>query len=362
MKKIVTIVGARPQFIKAAVLSRIIVEKNEFEEIVVHTGQHFDQNMSEIFFNEMDLPIPKYNLDIHESMHGAMTGKMLEKIEKVLVLENPDAVVVYGDTNSTLAGALAANKMHIQVAHIEAGLRSFNMEMPEEVNRIITDRISNQLFCPTKQALENLKSEGFDHFGIDIVLSGDIMKDAVSYYNQKAEANSTILEQFDLDSDKFVLATIHRQENTDDPIKLKNILKGLDDISEEIKVVMPLHPRTKKRIAEFELSTKVLLIDPVGYFDMLKLLAHCKMVVTDSGGLQKESFFNKKHCIIARDETEWKELVDNGFAKIVGTDAGKMLDAYDHFLKAKSNFEMNLYGDNVGETIYFHLKNKLGLN
>ena len=361
MKKIVTVVGARPQFIKAAVLSRIIEEKGELEEVIVHTGQHFDQNMSEIFFNEMDLPIPKYNLDIHESMHGAMTGKMLEKIEKVLVLEKPDAVVVYGDTNSTLAGALAANKMHIPVVHIEAGLRSFNMQMPEEVNRIITDRISNQLFCPTKKAVENLKREGFDHFGIDIVLSGDIMKDAVAYYNQKAEASSTILEQFGLLTDQFVLATIHRQENTDDRVKLAHILKGLDEISKESKVVMPLHPRTKKRLAEFDLSTQVLLVDPVGYFDMLKLLAHCKMVVTDSGGLQKESFFNKKHCIIAREETEWMELVDNGFAMIVGADSQKMIKAYDHFLQAKADFDMNLYGDEVGETIYGHLKSRMAL-
>ncbi|MGB5242994.1 MAG: UDP-N-acetylglucosamine 2-epimerase (non-hydrolyzing) [Lutimonas sp.] len=361
MKKIVTVVGARPQFIKAAVLSRIIEEKGEFEEVVVHTGQHFDQNMSDIFFNEMDLPIPKYNLDIHESMHGAMTGKMLEKIERVLVLEKPNAVVVYGDTNSTLAGALAANKMHIPVVHIEAGLRSFNMEMPEEVNRIITDRISNQLFCPTKQAVENLKKEGFDNFDIDIVLSGDIMKDAVIYYNQKSEASSTVLEQFGLITDKFVLATIHRQENTDDRANLANILKGLDEISKESKVVMPLHPRTKKRLAEFALSTQVLLIDPVGYFDMLKLLAHCKMVVTDSGGLQKESFFNKKHCIIAREETEWTELVDNGFAMIVGSDSQKMVDAYHHFLETRADFEMNLYGDEVGETIYTHLKRRMEL-
>ncbi len=361
MKKIITVVGARPQFIKAAVLSRIIKEKNEFEEVVVHTGQHFDQNMSEIFFNEMDLPIPKYNLDIHESMHGAMTGKMLEKIEKVLFLERPDAVVVYGDTNSTLAGALAANKMHIPVVHIEAGLRSFNMQMPEEVNRIITDRISNQLFCPTKQAVENLKMEGFENFDIDIVLSGDIMKDAVAYYNQKAETSSIILEQFGLRTDNFVLATIHRQENTDDRVKLADILKGLDEISKESTVVMPLHPRTKKKLAAYGLSTHVLLIDPVGYFDMLKLLAHCKMVVTDSGGLQKESFFNKKYCIIAREETEWMELVDNGFAIIVGSDSQKMIKSYHHFLNAKANFEMNLYGDEVGETIYTHLKSRMQL-
>jgi UDP-GlcNAc3NAcA epimerase len=294
-------------------------------------------------------------------MHGAMTGKMLEKIEKVLALEKPDVVVVYGDTNSTLAGALAANKMHIPVVHIEAGLRSYNMQMPEEVNRIITDRISNQLFCPTKQAVENLKMEGFENFDIDIVLSGDIMKDAVVYYNQKAEVSSTILEQFGLTTDNFVLATIHRQENTDDSVKLANILKGLDEISEESTVVMPLHPRTKKRLAEFGLSTKVLLIDPVGYFDMLKLLAHCKMVVTDSGGLQKESFFNKKYCIIAREETEWMELVDNGFAIIVGSDSQKIVEAYHHFLHAKANFEMNLYGDEVGETIYAHLKRRMQL-
>lgn len=361
MKKILTVIGARPQFIKAAVLSRIIVEKSEFKEVIVHTGQHFDQNMSEVFFEEMELPSPKYNLEIHELTHGAMTGRMMESIEKVMLKENPDFVLVYGDTNSTLAGALCASKLHIPVGHVEAGLRSNNMNMPEEINRILTDRISNLLFCPTDKAVHNLSLEGFENFDAEVVKSGDIMKDAVEYYSDKANLNSSILNRYQLKRGEFVLATIHRQENTDDPDKLKNIFEGLDSISAETTVIMPIHPRTKKRMATYKLPCKFLLVDPVGYFDMLVLLSNCKMVVTDSGGLQKESFFNQKPCIIVREETEWIELVEKGFAKIVGSDPQRMIEAFHQFQKQQFDFDVDLYGNDVGLKIYNEIKRYLAV-
>lgn len=352
MKKIVTILGARPQFVKAAVLSRVILKHQEVEEIIVHTGQHYDANMSDVFFSEMEIPKPKYNLAINGLSHGAMTGQMLLKIEEVLVAEKPDLVVVFGDTNSTLAGALAAKKLHIKVVHIEAGLRSFNMKMPEEINRILTDRISDLLLCPTDIAIDNLVNEGFENMPSKIVKSGDIMKDAVAYYSRFSEEKSTIISKLKLGKDSFVLATIHRQENTDDLVNLKSIFAGLETISKDKIVVLPLHPRTKGILEANNLSFNIKIIDPVGYFDMLELLKNCNLVITDSGGLQKEAFFNKKHCIIARDETEWLELVSNGFAKIVGANTIKMIDAYNSFQKSTSNFEVDLYGNNVGEKIY----------
>ena len=356
MKKIVTILGARPQFVKAAVLSRIIREHGELEEIIVHTGQHFDQNMSDIFFEEMEIPKPKYNLHINGLSHAAMTGQMLIGVEKILVDEKPLAVVVYGDTNSTLAGALAAKKMGIKVIHIEAGLRSFNMNMPEEINRIATDTISDLLLCPTDVGVHNLKKEGI--FGIDkVVKSGDIMKDAVTYYSKKANEKSSICNKLMLEENNFVLATIHRQDNTVHVEKLKAIFSGLDEINVQCKVVMPLHPRTKKIIEENNIETRITIIEPVGYFDMLSLLKHCKMVVTDSGGLQKEAYFNKKHCIIAREETEWVELVENGFAKTVGSNQLKMIEAFDYFTSKKSDFSKNLYGKDVGLKIYNEIMN-----
>ncbi len=352
MKKIVTILGARPQFVKAAVLSRIIASHNVIEEVIIHTGQHFDVNMSEVFFTEMEIPKPKYNLDINGLGHGAMTGQMLEKIEKVLIGESPHAVVVYGDTNSTIAGALAAKKLNIKVIHIEAGLRSYNMKMPEEINRILTDRISDLLLCPTDTAINNLYKEGFENLEIKIVKSGDIMKDAVEFYGKISNEKSSILNDLDLHNNKFVLATIHRQENTDDIEKLKSIFEGLEKISDHYKVILPLHPRTRKILEKHNLSYNITTVAPVGYFDMLALLKHCKMVVTDSGGLQKEAFFNKKHCIIARDETEWKELVDKGFAMLVGANTAKMITAFQRFKNSTIDFSINLYGNNVGEKIY----------
>lgn len=359
MKKIVTILGARPQFVKAAVLSRIIAEKNDFEELIIHTGQHYDVNMSDIFFTEMEIPLPKYNLNINGLSHGQMTGQMMEKIEEVLLGEKPDAIIVYGDTNSTIAGALAAKKLGIKVVHIEAGLRSFNMKMPEEINRILTDRISDLLFCPTNTAVYNLKMEGYDNFDTRVIKSGDIMKDAVEYYSEFSEEKSNIISDLKLQDRSFVLATIHRQENTDDLDKLRSIFEGLELISMKDKVVVPLHPRTRKILENNNLTYDVEIIDPVGYFDMLELLKHCLLVITDSGGLQKEAFFNKKPCIIAREETEWTELVDNDFATLVGSDKVKMLEAFQKYHNLSLDYTIDLYGNQVGRYIYEALKNSL---
>lgn len=352
MKKIVTILGARPQFVKAAVLSRVIQEQQEIEEVIVHTGQHFDTNMSAVFFQEMDIPKPAYNLNINSLSHGAMTGQMLEKIEAILIQESPDAVVVYGDTNSTIAGSLAAKKMQIKVIHIEAGLRSFNMNMPEEINRILTDRIADLLCCPTDAALLNLKNEGFDALPIQIDKNGDIMKDAVEFYSKTSAQKSNIISELNLTSNRFVLATIHRQENTDSSAKMKAIFDALEKIDSECTVILPLHPRTKKIIDEYQITPKITCIAPVGYFSMLELLKHCKMVISDSGGLQKEAFFNKKHCIIAREETEWVELVEHGFAEIVGSDFLKIVETFKKFESLDSDFSKELYGNNVGESIH----------
>ena len=350
MKKILTIVGARPQLIKAAVLSRVISNYNEISEVIVHTGQHFDANMSAIFFEEMQIPQPKYNLGIKGLNHGAMTGQMLEKIEELLQIEKPDAVVVYGDTNSTIAGALAAKKFAVKVVHIEAGLRSFNMNMPEEINRIVTDRISDLLLCPTTTAVQNLKNEGFETFEAKVVHCGDIMKSAVEFYGSFSAEKSSIIK--DLDLQQFVIATIHRQENTNDPNKLRTIFDGLEAIHKQCQVVLPLHPRTRKILEQENIEPKITLIDPVGYFDMLELLRHCNLVITDSGGLQKEAFFNKKNCIVVREETEWTELVDHGFAKITGSDKERIVTAFNEMKDLQNDFSVNLYGKNVVEKIY----------
>ena len=352
MKKIVTILGARPQFVKAAVLSRIIASHNQIEEVIVHTGQHYDVNMSTVFFEEMHIPTPKYNLNINDMSHGAMTGHMFMAIEDVLEKEKPNAVVVFGDTNSTLAGALAAKKMNIKVIHIEAGLRSFNMKMPEEVNRVLTDRISDLLLCPTETAIQNLEKEGFHNFDSKVIKCGDIMKDAVTFYSQISADNSSILKDLKLENNKFVVATIHRQENTDDIAKLKTIFEALEAIHKEIEVILPLHPRTRKILEEHALHYNITTIDPIGYYDMLELLKSCAMVITDSGGLQKEAYFNKKHCIIVREETEWIELVSNDFATIVGSDTAKLIKAFHDFHHTNADFSMNLYGNDVGEYIH----------
>jgi len=352
MRKIVTILGARPQFVKASVLSRELIHHNLIEEVIVHTGQHYDSNMSDVFFKEMEIPEPKYNLNINGLSHGAMTGQMLENIENILTIEKPDAVVVYGDTNSTLAGALAAQKLQIKVVHVEAGLRSFNMKMPEEVNRILTDRISSLLLCPTETALGNLKKEGYNDFDIKILNCGDIMKDAVSYYSRYSAKKSHIVNELNLVANEFVLATIHRQENTDSLTVLKNIFEGLTKIHTYKTVIMPLHPRTKSILEKHNLKYPIRFIDPVGYFDMLELLKNCNLVITDSGGLQKEAYFNAKHSIIAREQTEWVNLVSNGFAEVVGSSDTDMVEAFHNFQIKKSDFEKNLFGTEVGKKIH----------
>ena len=336
--KIVTILGARPQFIKAGSVSREIAKHNDIEEIIVHTGQHFDSNMSDIFFEEMKIPKPHYNLNINGLSHGAMTGQMLEKIEEILINEQPDWVMVYGDTNSTLAGALAATKLHIKVAHIEAGLRSFNMNMPEEINRILTDRVSNILFCPTQTAIDNLNNEGYEKLDIKVVNSGDVMQDGAMFYKKLAVKPTVELKN------EYILATIHRAENTDDKERLKNIFEALNIIAEKQQVVLPLHPRTKKIIESLELNIENLtIIEPVGYLEMVYLIKNSSMILTDSGGLQKEAYFFEKPCITLRDETEWIELIENKFNVLAGANKNKILDLYDNF-EFNNNFSINLYG------------------
>jgi len=351
MKHIITIVGARPQFVKAATVSRSLKQYG-VNEILVHTGQHYDTNMSEVFFEEMNIPRPTYNLEIHGLSHGAMTGRMLEGIETILLHEKPEALMVFGDTNSTLAGALAASKLHIPVIHVEAGLRSFNRLMPEEINRILTDHISDILFCPTDTAIQNLENEGFRNFPVQLIKSGDVMLDAAFFYDKKAAAKSTIIE--DLDLKEFVLATIHRQENTDDVHKLRQLIDGLNEINRKTPVVLPLHPRTRAILQQNGIELQCRVIDPVGYFDMIRLLQQCQLVVTDSGGVQKEAFFFGKQCITLREQTEWTELVAGGFNTLVGTDKALLMAAFE---KAKTNqpdFSINLYGNGQAADIIAH--------
>jgi UDP-GlcNAc3NAcA epimerase len=344
--KIITVIGARPQFIKAAALSRTMLAHGGIEEVIVHTGQHFDANMSQVFFDEMDIPQPRYNLEIHSVGHGAMTGRMLEGIEDILKQESPDLLLVYGDTNSTIAGALAAKKLHIKVGHVEAGLRSFNMRMPEEVNRILTDRISDFLFCPTHTAVENLRKEGYDLMDNQVLRTGDVMQDAALYYAQFSAERSVVLKTLGYPKD-FVLSTIHRAENTDDPKRLGAIITALNEIHKNQEVICPLHPRTRKIIATLGLNVDFHLIDPVGYFDMIELLKHASVVLTDSGGLQKEAFFFKNPCVTMRDETEWVELVEQGFNRIAGASTEKILEAYKEMLKKAGDldFSKDLYGN-----------------
>lgn len=313
--KIVTIIGARPQFVKAAVVSHALNSVRDCQEIIVHTGQHFDGNMSEIFFSELDIPAPRFNLCISQGSHGRQTGRMLEAIEKVLIREEPDMVLVYGDTNSTLAGALAAVKLHICVAHVEAGLRSFNHHMPEEINRVMTDHISDMLFAPSKSAVENLKSEGLADEKIHNV--GDVMFDAAIKYGNMAEKKSRILDEFGLIQGNYVLATIHRAENTDDVKRLMIIFDAFCELSREIQIVLPLHPRTKKMLNRLglmkKITSKLMVLEPVGFLDMILLEKNSCLVVTDSGGVQKEAFFYQVPCVTLRDETEWVELVGLGW-------------------------------------------------
>lgn len=342
--KILTILGARPQFVKAAMVSKSFTQSSVINELILHTGQHFDKNMSDIFFEEMEIPTPHYNLNINGLAHGAMTGQMLVGIEKACISEKPDYVMVYGDTNSTIAGALAAKKMGIGVIHIEAGLRSFNMNMPEEINRILTDRISDILFCPTDSAVHNLKQEGIVDGPIRVIKNGDVMQDAAIYYAQKSSEKSNILSQLNLKPNGFVLATVHRQENTDSTERLTAIIDALNIISKEMCVVVPMHPRTKKIIERDKLTVSFSMIEPIGYFDMLELIKNCRIVFTDSGGLQKEAYFFNKYCVTLRDETEWVELVKNDFNKLVGANEQNILDAYHQYVSMIFNKHIDLYG------------------
>ena len=342
MKKIITVVGARPQFIKAATLSRQL-RLVDVEERIIHTGQHYDANMSDIFFQELEIPKPAFKLQVHGLTHGAMTARMLEEIEAILIAQKPEGVLVYGDTNSTLAGALAAAKLQIPVIHVEAGLRSFNMAMPEEINRILTDHISDLLLCPTDNAVKNLTDEGMHLSSAKIVMNGDVMQDAYQFYAANAKLRSHILRKTGVN--RFILATVHRQNNIENPENLRNIVKALNDLNKIIPVVMPIHPRTRSILAHHYVLPEFMVIDPVSYLDMIMLLKSCEMVVTDSGGLQKEAFFSGKFCITLRDETEWVELVENGFNTLAGTVPEDILRAYDNFSVQQANFKLNLYGN-----------------
>lgn len=326
--KILTIIGARPQFIKCAPVSRVI--RNEHKEILVHTGQHYDPEMSEVFFKELNIPMPDYNLGIGSCSHGEQTGKMLIEIEKILLKENPELVLVYGDTNSTLAGALAASKLKVKVAHIEAGLRSFDRNMPEEINRVLTDHVSDFLFCPTETAVLNLKNEGVTTGVYNV---GDVMLDALNYNLNIAEEKATVLEDLGLSSKEYMVATVHRASNTDSFKNLSSIVNVFCEV--DLPIVFPVHPRTEKYLKQYKLweklCEKVKVIPPLGYLKMLKLMAHSRKILTDSGGVQKEAYMLGVPCIIMRENTEWIEIVEEGGTVLVGADYGKIMDGILNF-------------------------------
>jgi len=376
MLKIVTIVGARPQFIKAATVSRAISRHNDsinssnpITEVLVHTGQHYDQNMSKIFFDELEIPEPDYNLNIGSDTHGRQTAKMLSAIEEVLEKERPDWVLICGDTNSTLAGALAASKLHIPVAHVEAGLRSFNRRMPEEINRVVADHLSTILFCPTKTAVMNLKKEGFTNIvndgtlidenknmlsALSLELSpsvlnvGDVMYDSVLFYSSKAENSSNILKEHGIKPKEYGLVTIHRAENTDDPTRLAGILKGLDAVSKELSLIWPVHPRSKKLIDQLNFDVnndRFKVIDPVGYLHFVYLEKNAKMIFTDSGGIQKEAYFFQVPCITLRDETEWVETIESGLNILTGSNRERIIKAYYNKVEQNCFTKKGLFGD-----------------
>ena len=366
MIKIVTIIGARPQIIKAAALSRAI--KNNFSsqitEIIVHTGQHYDDNMSQVFFDELEIPLPNYNLNVGSGNHGKQTATMISAIEDVLLIEKPNAIVLYGDTNSTLAGAMAASKIHIPVIHIEAGLRSFNKSMPEEINRIMCDHVSTLLFSPTKTGFNNLIQEGFlsqnnAPYSIDnpkIYHCGDVMYDNSLFFSKISDVKTSIINDLKLKNNGFILATIHRNNNTDEPIRLNALFKSLNDISinYQLQIVLPLHPRTSnlldrnlsKDLAEaIRLNSNFKIISPVSFLEMLALEKNCCLVMTDSGGVQKEAFYFEKPCVILRPETEWIELLENGAALIADADENKIKFSFEQLIAKKDLSFPKLYGD-----------------
>lgn len=360
--KIITILGARPQFIKASVVTAAFSKRSDIEEVMVHTGQHFDSNMSDVFFSDLEIPAPRYQLDIHGGSHGAMTGMMLAEIEKVLMNERPDTVLVYGDTNSTLAGALAAAKLRVPVAHVEAGLRSFNMAMPEEINRVLADRISHWLFTPTEAAAQHLRQEGFSESQIFPV--GDVMYDVALQHGARVRSDDGILGRTGLKPKEYVLATIHRAENTDCPRRLTNVVKALELVARFIPVVWPLHPRTRtllQRAALFEeLSKKLHLIEPVGYLEMIQLEKFASVIATDSGGVQKEAFFYQVPCVTLRDETEWVELIDAKWNRLAPpTDAESVAATIKTTIGSRGT-NVSPYGDGgAAVKIVGQLKHKL---
>jgi len=344
--KILTVVGARPQFIKCANLSKQIYDRYsaEIDEIIVHTGQHYDENMSDLLFKDLKIPPPKFNLGINKISQGAMTGRMIEGLEKVCLSENPDWILVYGDTNSTLAGAIVASKLKIKLAHVESGIRSYNMSMPEEVNRVLTDRVSTLLFCPTHNAVENLIAEGYSRFSnVNIINVGDIMYEGVLKFSKMSKQPSL---PFNAKKVEYILATLHRAEITSNKSKLLSVLSALNKISESTRVVAPLHPRTIKAIKKFRISVNFDVVPPVSYLEMLWLIENSKLLITDSGGLQKEAFFFKKVSLIPREETEWVELLQSGNSKLVGYDTNKILSEYNTIKDFKE--VQNMFGN--GET------------
>ena len=365
-KRIVTIIGARPQIIKSSAISRAIRShfSQSIEEIIVHTGQHYDENMSEVFFDEMQIPRPKYNLQVGSGSHGTMTAKMIEGLETIFLKENPNAIVIYGDTNSTIAGAIAAAKIHIPVVHIEAGLRSFNKAMPEELNRIASDHMSTLLFTPTKTGLINLEREGFDNAihskaTIDkpnVYMCGDIMYDNSMYFSEISDKKSKILNDLNLKANNFLLCTIHRDSNTDNAQNLESIFRALVQISKinNLQVVLPLHPRTRKKMKdllnsefynEIANDEAIKIIAPAGFLDIITLEKNARLIITDSGGLQKEAFFFQKPCVIMREQTEWIEIVENGNALIAGADKEKIIQSASELLKKQDFTFPNFYGD-----------------
>ena len=363
--RIITVIGARPQIIKAAALSRVILNDfQEIEEIIVHTGQHYDKNMSDIFFTELEIPKPQINLKVGSSSHGAQTALMIDKIEKVMLEYSPNAVVVYGDTNSTLATAIAASKLHVPIVHIESGLRSFNKKMPEEVNRILCDHVSTLLFSPTKSGYNNLLKEGFSKENSNnasadfpnIYHCGDIMYDNSLYFSKLSDKNSGILEKLNLQNEKFILATVHRNDNTDSKIKLKDLFSTFLQITEihQLKIILPLHPRTSKMMEQLldpqllkkiQESNLLTIIDPASFLDMIALEKNAELIITDSGGVQKEAYFFKKPCIILRPQTEWVEIVETKSAVISDTNSKIILEATERFLSNPDLKFPEVFGD-----------------
>tara|TARA_B100000683_G_scaffold93467_1_gene92292 strand:+ start:4624 stop:5766 length:1143 start_codon:yes stop_codon:yes gene_type:complete len=379
--KIITVVGARPQIIKAAALSRVINDKfPQIEELILHTGQHYDQNMSDVFFEELNIPKPSINLNVGSSSHGKQTALMIEKIEQVLLEKNVDAIVVYGDTNSTLASAIAASKIHVPIVHIEAGLRSFNKKMPEEINRIMCDHSSTLLFSPTKTGYQNLIKEGFsthvNHSASadepNIYHCGDVMYDNSIYFSELSDQKSIVLQNLDLEDQPYILATVHRNDNTDDPVKINSIFSSFLNLTEKYKIslVLPLHPRTLKMKealldeaiqAKVDHSPYIKIIPPASFLDMIALEKNSTLIITDSGGVQKEAYFFQKPCVILRPQTEWVEIVKAKCATIVDTDQDKILHAVNHFLKVENLNFPPVFGDGkAAEFILQEMHNQFG--